>query len=448
LIFAALIDLRLAILYVIGLAGAAFAFDRSHKNTVLGAVFGVGILFYGIELMKSGVEPLKDLPWFSELLIGNRSYLLAFISGTVFSFVTQSSTAISILVISLAQTTLVGPFQAMMALYGANVGSTFARKVLSSTLTGAVRQLTAFQDLFKISGAALFVFLLYLEAFQGIPLVHAFVAHLSSRTDRQMALVFLLFNLTLAILFSIFQNNILRVLERRFPDDGEDDLSRPHFLYDEALDEPSTALDLIEKEQLRLVKALLIYPQAMRAGAKSPVQANAARIQRPFADLAGRIEHFQHELMNFKLGSAEMERVTRLQGRLSLIVYIEDSLRTLHASTESVPREGSLADLVATFIEGLDFVLLTAVDAIETKDPAAVEMFAGITSDRGDLVERIRNDFFAGTEINSSDRAVLLQVTSVFERIVWMAHRFAGLVEAEQFQAKPALVSSPVINQT
>ena len=31
-----------------------------------------------------------------------------------------------------------------------------------------------------------------------------------------------------------------------------------------------------------------------------------------------------------------------------------------------------------------------------------------INSDRGDLVERIRNDFFAGAEVNSSDRAVLL----------------------------------------
>jgi len=75
--------------------------------------------------------------------------------------------------------------------------------------------------------------------------------------------------------------------------------------------EASTALDLIEKEQLRLVKALLIYPAGHVTGAKSPEQANAARIR-------------------------------------------------------------------------------------ESIQP------------RGDLVERIRNDFFAGTEVNSSDRAVLL----------------------------------------
>src|SRR5262245_34325327 len=70
LIFAAVVDLRLTILYLIGLAGAAFAFDRSHKSVALGAVFGVGMLFYGIELMQSGVAPLKELPWFSDLLLG------------------------------------------------------------------------------------------------------------------------------------------------------------------------------------------------------------------------------------------------------------------------------------------------------------------------------------------------------------------------------------------
>src|SRR5262245_48985241 len=64
LIFVAVLDLRLVILYLIGLAGAAFAFDRSHRSDALGAVFGIGMLFYGIELMKDGAEPLKSLPWF------------------------------------------------------------------------------------------------------------------------------------------------------------------------------------------------------------------------------------------------------------------------------------------------------------------------------------------------------------------------------------------------
>src|SRR5262245_33716176 len=91
LIFAAVLDLRLAILYLIGLAGAAFAFDRTHRSDALGAVFGIGMLFYGIELMKTGAAPLTEYPNMPVLLSGNQQSLaLAFVAGGAFSFVTQS----------------------------------------------------------------------------------------------------------------------------------------------------------------------------------------------------------------------------------------------------------------------------------------------------------------------------------------------------------------------
>src|SRR5579883_2510633 len=355
LIFATVIDLRLMILYLIGLAGAAFAFDRSHtKSVAIGAIFGMGMLFYGIELMKSGVEPLKDLPLLSHVLSGNH-YIIAFIASIAFAFVTQSSTAVSILVIGLAQRGLLGPFQAMTALYGANVGSTFARMLLSSTLTGSVKQLTAFQDLFKGTGSTLFMVMLYLEASLGVPLVHAFVSHLSSKPDRQMAFVYLLLNISMALLFSIFQGSILRLLQWWLPGDDTENLSKPQFLYYEALEEPATALDLIEREQLRLIKALITYTQAMRAGPQTAEHQSATRIHQQFGNIANHIDQFQHELTSKQLGAQELERITRLQGRLSLIVYLEDNLRALFTSAETIPKNGPLADLFSTFTESLDF---------------------------------------------------------------------------------------------
>jgi len=430
LIFAAVLDLRLAILYVIGLAGAAFAFDKSHRSHALGALFGIGILFYGIELMKAGAEPLKDLPWFSELLHGtHNSLVLAFAGGATFSFVTQSATAVSILAIGLAQTGLLGPFPTMMALYGANVGSTFSRMLLSSSLKGSVRQLTAYQDLFKISGAVLFVSLGYIEVFGEVPLVRALVGMASDRIDRQMALVFLVFNLTTAILFTLAQDWISRLLEWWLPADAEEDESKPQFLYDEALNEPASALDLIEKEQLRITRRLRFYPDAMRSGPGSPQRNRAIAAQAPFAAVVGRIEQFQHELVDRHLGAEETERLTRLQNRLSLTVYLEDSLRSLMVTTDAVPIEGRLGELVSTFVEGLDFVLMTAVTALETGEREAIEMLVTITEDRGDLMERVRQNYLEESpNVGTADRAVLLQVTSTFERVVWMAQRLGRLM--------------------
>jgi phosphate:Na+ symporter len=436
LIFATVLDLRLAILYLIGVAGAAYAFDRSHKNHALGAVFGVGMLFYGIELMKLGAEPLKSLPWFYAMLNnGHESYILAFVAGAVFSFITQSSTAISILAIGLSQTTLLGPFPTMMVLYGANVGSTFARIVLSSTLRGSVRQLTAYQDLFKITGAVIFVSLAYLEILTGIPLVRALVAHVSDRIDRQMASVFLLLNLSTAILFSAMQPVIYRLLEWALPADGQEDLAKPEFLYDEALDEPATAMDVVEKEQLRLAKRLRSYVAAMRTGLASAERAQALQINKPFLALSARIEQFQHDLVNQQLGPAETERLAKLQNRLSLVVYLEDNLSALMLATEGVPSGGQLHELVETFVDGLDFVLMTMIEALETGDRTAIDLLIHITEDRGDLMERIRQEYLAGQSgAAGSDRVVLFQVTSAFERVIWMIQRFARLIDLRRVE--------------
>src|SRR5262249_29979597 len=122
LVLVAVLDLRIGILYLIGVAGAAFAFDRSRRVGAFGAVFGIGMLFYGIELMKTGAEPLQHMPWFPTLVEGrHQSNLLAFVSALGFSFVTQSSTAVSILSIGFSQTGLIGAYPTMMAIYGANV---------------------------------------------------------------------------------------------------------------------------------------------------------------------------------------------------------------------------------------------------------------------------------------------------------------------------------------
>ena len=434
LIFVAVLDLRLGILYLVGLAGAAFAFDRSHKNHALGALFGVGMLFYGIQLMKTGADPLKDLAWFAGALSGDHeAFMVAFAGGAGFSFMTQSATAASILAIGLAQTGVLGPYPTMMAIYGANVGSTFARMVLSSGIKGSVRQLTAYQDLFKVTGAVVFVSLLYLEALEGVPLVRALSGQFSTRIDRQMAFVFLIFNLTIALLFTVLQPVILRWLEWWLPADAQDDLSKPQFLYDQALNEPATALDLIAKEQLRLTRRLRAYADAMRTMKGSPARARALLVHGPFITVVGRIEHFQHDLVNRQLGPDETERLTKLQNRLNLTVYLEDSLRTLTLATESVPLDSRLGGIVSSFVEALDFVLLTLIDALEGDGGESVEVLIQITEDRGDLMERIRQDYLADQgEVSPADRAVLLQATSVFERVIWMTQRLARLIDGRK----------------
>jgi phosphate:Na+ symporter len=151
-----------------------------------------------------------------------------------------------------------------------------------------------------------------------------------------------------------------------------------------------------------------------------------------FAALVGHIEEFQHALVDQQLGPDETERLTVLQNRLNLVVYLEDSLRAMLLSTELVSTDSRLGDLVSTFIEALDFVLMTMLDALETGDRDRIDLLISITEDRGDLMEQVRQNYLAEEgSVGPADRAVLLHVTSVFERIIWMTQRLARLIRRD-----------------
>ena len=230
----------------------------------------------------------------------------------------------------------------------ANVGSTFARMVLSSGLKGSVRELTAYQDLFKVTGAVLFVTLLYVEVLTGVPLVRAFLGRLSPRVDRQMALVFLLFNLVTAMLFTLAQPLVCDLLERWMPADAEG------YPVEDAVSVRGGA------------RRARDGPRSNREGAAAPRQAPApargghadrSRLvracrgaARPEALRRGRRpgRAVQHELMNRQLDPGETERLMNLQSRPSLIVYLEDSLRAITAATDAVSAEGRLGSSCRT----------------------------------------------------------------------------------------------------
>jgi phosphate:Na+ symporter len=243
-----------------------------------------------------------------------------------------------------------------------------------------------------------------------------------------MALVFLLFNVTMAVLSSLALPAISQILERWLPADEQDDLSTPHFLFDEALDEPATAIDLIEHEQRGLARRLRGYIVAMRTLRGSPDRDKAQRIHAPFVAVASRVEQFQHNLANRQLGPVESARLARLQSRLSLLVYLEDTLRELFTAAGGIPATERLGGVIAQLIEGLDFVLLTMIEALDDDD-GAVDLLTVITGDRSDLLEKIRQQFLANTAgVTDVERAALLHITSVFERATWMTQRMARII--------------------
>ncbi len=96
------IDIKVAVLFLLGIAGIAFTNDRARAfRTIAGTLLGISMLFLGLSTMKEAVAPLAQTEWFEELLRWTQgSYLLGFAIGAAMSFVVQSSLAIVVLTIA------------------------------------------------------------------------------------------------------------------------------------------------------------------------------------------------------------------------------------------------------------------------------------------------------------------------------------------------------------
>src|SRR3989442_11031388 len=122
-----------------------------------------------------------------------------------------------------------------------------------------------------------------------LPVIKALVSTLSVKIEKQMALVFLAVNLFTALAVSILLNPLYRLLVKYFPPDKTEDLSRVKYIYEQALQEPDTALYLVEKEQSRLARRLPEYMEVLRAAnpsRKAPKSAGYTAIHNTFSALA------------------------------------------------------------------------------------------------------------------------------------------------------------------
>ena len=79
-------DIKVASLYVLGIAGAAMTSERMSKfRPVAASFFGGAMIILGLTLLKDAAAPLAEQPWFRTMLEGDGdSLILAFLVSQLF----------------------------------------------------------------------------------------------------------------------------------------------------------------------------------------------------------------------------------------------------------------------------------------------------------------------------------------------------------------------------
>ena len=143
---------------MLGIAAFVYLFSKNERlRYVALAIMGVGMVFFGLELMKDACKFLREMPEFREWFMHFRADSLlglyqCMLVGCILTVLVQSSSATLGITISLAATGLI-PFETAAALVlGENIGTTVTALLASIGTTTNARRAAYFHLLFNIGG--------------------------------------------------------------------------------------------------------------------------------------------------------------------------------------------------------------------------------------------------------------------------------------------------------
>jgi phosphate:Na+ symporter len=430
--FVSMLSVKIFALLLLGVTAFGLTFHYPKRLVQgYGALFGLGMIMFGLFLVKSGAAGFAAMDEVSNLVqFIHGAYVLCFVVGLVLTLIVQSNVAIMLITIAMASAGLFGLEEAAMGMFGAQAGTGILTYIFSFHSKGSARQVVVSQIAFDTTATAVFVLLFFLEQLLGLPLLMALARSLSDTVSGQAIAVALVFQFGGAGLLVLLRRPVFDYIERKFPPTATEVLSETQFLHRNAADSPETGLLLAEREQGRLLERLPLYIDAVREDStghrESPATYHAA-----FIEISRKINEVLSQISRLGLNMASSEeliRVTKMQEQLRRFEDIIFQLTTQMSRQDLSPRARELANVI---MESADFIMLTAIDAIQSQDEGEIDTLEILTQDRSALMTKMRHNYFnSEKELSEADRNFVLDVTILFENVVQTLARYGVLLKS------------------
>jgi len=224
-----------------------------------------------------------------------------------------------------------------------------------------------------------------------------------------------------------------RILLRRLaPPSPLQEMSKPAFLVNEALVDPTLAIELAAREEARVVERLPAMLDDIRSDA--PAGASPPELLRSASQAIARaISEYLKEVLEASLDRSDRDRVIRLQHRIENLTALFDGLSEFRGSVVEAKQWPSSASISENMVEALHALLLALVDATKSEDKAEREFVLSLLGHRDELMERMRRRVLReNPELPPKAQEAMFAVTMLFERIVWLARRSTLLLASPE----------------
>ncbi|MFT5502677.1 MAG: phosphate:Na+ symporter [Gammaproteobacteria bacterium] len=234
--------------FLITLGVALFTYSDGGKTREFGRIIlGLGMMLLALTLILDASLPMRQSEVIQQIFLSlSDDLILAVIVAAMIAWLSHSSLATVLLIITLAGNGVLDINVAFAFVLGANIGSAIPPVVATFKSNPEARRPPLGNLIFRVCGVLLFLPLLGLIA--------EWISSFDVSEARHIANFHLFFNIILAILFLPFVNQMAKLTTRLQPEthDEEDDHWKPMHLDKSAFDSPLVALLNTEREVLRM----------------------------------------------------------------------------------------------------------------------------------------------------------------------------------------------------
>ena len=381
-------------------------------------ILGFGFLFLGMDLMSDALKGLSKVPAFMNVfqifecnavngIIPILPMLGAIAVGIIATFIIQSSSACTGIIIALGSSGLLNIYTAVALVLGSNIGTTVTAQLAALTANRVAKQAALAHTLFNVLGVVI-TMVTFMIPWGNTPVFFALIEHLGGDLPRKIANAHTVFNVFTTFLLLPFSVFLAKLCEKIIP--TKNTKVKYQKLEPHLLDTPPIALaqttgslrQMLKKAWKMIDCTLKIYLDNDEKN-----QSMVKQLEKREADIDDRqidITNYLSELMLRKLTSKEAEQIPMLLHCTNDVERIGDHAEYIRGITEklnesetkfSPEAEAELRELHKTLEElafaTADLLEKNTIEAHSKANKLQQQIFATLDRSEAEHLARINN---------------------------------------------------------
>ncbi|WMJ80381.1 Na/Pi cotransporter family protein [Clostridium sp. MB40-C1] len=408
---------------VLAIGAAMVLFSKKKKTRDIGdIVLGFGILFVGMEIMKTSMEPLGEMESFKNLVLTlGKHPVLGVLVGLAMTATVQSSSATIGILMALAGTNAITLDAALPILFGDNMGTCVTALLASIGTTKNAKRASLIHLTFNTIGTVIFMLCL--------GLVLKIVPILGGDIQRQIANTHTLFNIVNVIIQVPFIPLLVEFVNKLVPgEDKADNVHNLEYLDKRLLETPSIACGQLVKEIVRMGK---LSSRNLDNSMETFFTGNEELIS-SVLEQENLINFLQREITDYMILLANADLSQNQSQLVSSLFHVVSDIERIgdHSKNITELAELKINDSVMFSEKGLDDAremysaaseaVNYSIAALENFDHNKAKQVIEVESKIDTLEKKFRDEHFArlnNRECNTAGSAIFIDLVTNLERV-------------------------------